>query len=251
LGGLPANTVSFSAYPNNTNNTNNGRPGTPDSDTSYNTALSSYDVAREDEDDFSEYTTNGAYTDGGDGFGTINGAVAVYDSARPDFPSPGPLTCPACGHRPINPVDYAESPGVVPTGGALASAASQGGMDALEELRLLKDQVGFFSLVFFFFLGGTLLDSFYGLRTLIPPSSFSSLALPCLFYPSPPLPYLPSFFMPYPYFFPLILILSLPSKNVIMLTTVRTPRSETSRASATPSPPETSRRKSQSRSREI
>ncbi|KAJ7279442.1 hypothetical protein C8J57DRAFT_1018852, partial [Mycena rebaudengoi] len=26
-------------------------------------------------------------------------------------------------------------------GGALASAASQGGMDALEELRLLKDQV--------------------------------------------------------------------------------------------------------------
>ncbi|KAJ7692771.1 hypothetical protein B0H17DRAFT_533990 [Mycena rosella] len=34
-----------------------------------------------------------------------------------------------------------ESPGVVPTGGALASAASQGGMDALEELRLLKDQV--------------------------------------------------------------------------------------------------------------
>ncbi|KAJ7021492.1 hypothetical protein C8F04DRAFT_1314187 [Mycena alexandri] len=36
---------------------------------------------------------------------------------------------------------YAESPGVVPTGGALASAATQGGMDALEELRLLKDQV--------------------------------------------------------------------------------------------------------------
>ncbi|KAJ7442563.1 hypothetical protein B0H11DRAFT_2251468 [Mycena galericulata] len=32
-------------------------------------------------------------------------------------------------------------PSVVPAGGALASAASQGGMDALEELRLLKDQV--------------------------------------------------------------------------------------------------------------
>jgi hypothetical protein len=81
LGGLPANTVSFSAYPNNTtNNTNNGHPGTPDSDTSYNTALSS--AAHEDAEDdfsFSEYTTNGAYTDGGDGFGTINGAVASYD----------------------------------------------------------------------------------------------------------------------------------------------------------------------------
>ncbi|KAJ7101453.1 hypothetical protein B0H15DRAFT_936561 [Mycena belliarum] len=48
--------------------------------------------------------------------------------------------CPACGHRAAN-FDYAESPGVVPAGGALASAASQGGMDALEELRLLKDQV--------------------------------------------------------------------------------------------------------------
>jgi hypothetical protein len=74
--------VSFSAYPNNTTNNNNGRPGTPDSDTSYNTALSSHDAAssaHEDEDDFSEYTTNGAYTDGGDGFGTINGGVASYD----------------------------------------------------------------------------------------------------------------------------------------------------------------------------
>ncbi|KAJ7279447.1 hypothetical protein C8J57DRAFT_1712509 [Mycena rebaudengoi] len=53
-------------------------------------------------------------------------------------------TCPACGHRPLIPLSddrYAESPGVVPAGGALASAASQGGMDALEELRLLKDQV--------------------------------------------------------------------------------------------------------------
>ncbi|KAJ7740159.1 hypothetical protein B0H16DRAFT_59309 [Mycena metata] len=39
------------------------------------------------------------------------------------------------------PYPYSESPGVVPTGGALASAATQGGMDALEELRLLKDQV--------------------------------------------------------------------------------------------------------------
>ncbi|KAJ7717441.1 hypothetical protein B0H16DRAFT_1700968 [Mycena metata] len=54
------------------------------------------------------------------------------------------------------PYPYTESPGVVPTGGALASAAlasaalasaalasaaTQGGMDALEELRLLKDQV--------------------------------------------------------------------------------------------------------------
>ncbi|KAJ7929688.1 hypothetical protein B0H13DRAFT_2652257 [Mycena leptocephala] len=79
LGGLPANTVSFSAYPNNTTNNNNGHSGTPDSDTSYDTALSSHDAAREDEDDFSEYTTNGAYTDSGDGFGTINGAVASYD----------------------------------------------------------------------------------------------------------------------------------------------------------------------------
>ncbi|KAJ7030951.1 hypothetical protein C8F04DRAFT_1397512 [Mycena alexandri] len=33
---------------------------------------------------------------------------------------------------------YAESPAVVPAGGALASAATQGGMNALEELRLLK-----------------------------------------------------------------------------------------------------------------
>ncbi|KAJ6632271.1 hypothetical protein B0H10DRAFT_1771599 [Mycena sp. CBHHK59/15] len=49
-------------------------------------------------------------------------------------------TCPACGHRPRH-YDFTESPGVVPAGGALASAASQGGMDALEELRLLKDQV--------------------------------------------------------------------------------------------------------------
>ncbi|KAJ7736685.1 hypothetical protein B0H16DRAFT_119083 [Mycena metata] len=42
---------------------------------------------------------------------------------------------------PPYPYPYTESPGVVPTGGALASAATQGGMDALEELRLLKDQV--------------------------------------------------------------------------------------------------------------
>ncbi|KAJ7714307.1 hypothetical protein B0H14DRAFT_3901808 [Mycena olivaceomarginata] len=70
-------------------------------------------------------------------------AVNGYSrSASPDSEA-GPLTCPQCGHRPLHfpGIDYAESPGVVPTGGALANAATQGGMDALEELRLLKDQV--------------------------------------------------------------------------------------------------------------
>ncbi|KAJ7718145.1 hypothetical protein B0H16DRAFT_1897710 [Mycena metata] len=51
------------------------------------------------------------------------------------------------GHTPSStngeypPYPYTESPGVVPTGGALGSAATQGGMDVLEELRLLKDKV--------------------------------------------------------------------------------------------------------------
>ncbi|KAJ7328691.1 hypothetical protein DFH08DRAFT_709343 [Mycena albidolilacea] len=71
--------------------------------------------------------------------------TALEDDGYPDFDftSSGPLTCPQCGHRPLHfsGFDYAESPGVVPTGGALANAATQGGMDALEELRLLKDQV--------------------------------------------------------------------------------------------------------------
>jgi osomolarity two-component system sensor histidine kinase NIK1 len=74
--------------------------------------------------------------------------TALEDDGYPDFDftSSGPLTCPQCGHRPLHfpGIDYAESPGVVPTGGALANAATQGGMDALEELRLLKDQVRFF-----------------------------------------------------------------------------------------------------------
>ncbi|KAJ6510922.1 hypothetical protein C8R45DRAFT_965573 [Mycena sanguinolenta] len=102
------------------------RPGTPDSESSYNTALE--DEA--DDDDSNSVTTpepNHRIDDYADFASFTNGS--------------GPLTCPACGHRPLKPVDYAESPGVVPTGGALANAATQGGMDALEELRLLKDQV--------------------------------------------------------------------------------------------------------------
>ncbi|KAJ7466206.1 hypothetical protein B0H11DRAFT_2307535 [Mycena galericulata] len=65
-------------------------------------------------DDESDKTTSG----GGDGGTHYTTLLATY---------------PACGHR--------AQPSVVPAGGALASAASQGGMDALEELRLLKDQV--------------------------------------------------------------------------------------------------------------
>ncbi|KAJ7482781.1 hypothetical protein FB451DRAFT_1029932 [Mycena latifolia] len=66
------------------------------------------------------------------------------DSYRTACDTPAALgTCNACGHRAAY-VDYAESPGVVPAGGALANAANQGGLDALEELRLLKDQVCFF-----------------------------------------------------------------------------------------------------------
>ncbi|KAJ7457509.1 hypothetical protein FB451DRAFT_1564296 [Mycena latifolia] len=63
------------------------------------------------------------------------------DSYRTACDTPAALgTCNACGHRAAY-VDYAESPGVVPAGGALANAANQGGLDALEEVRLLKDQV--------------------------------------------------------------------------------------------------------------
>ncbi|KAJ7266089.1 hypothetical protein C8J57DRAFT_384459 [Mycena rebaudengoi] len=52
--------------------------------------------------------------------------------------SPGRFACPACGHRPRHPFDYAEGPGDVPASGA--NAAPQG-TDALEELRLLNAQV--------------------------------------------------------------------------------------------------------------
>ncbi|KAJ7482787.1 hypothetical protein FB451DRAFT_1129767 [Mycena latifolia] len=73
---------------------------------------------------------------------TENGSPpGTPDSYRTACDTPAALgTCNACGHRAAY-VDYAESPGVVPAGGALANAANQGGLDALEELRLLKDQV--------------------------------------------------------------------------------------------------------------
>ncbi|KAF8180972.1 hypothetical protein K438DRAFT_1193054 [Mycena galopus ATCC 62051] len=59
-----------------------------------------------------------------------------YTDSEPDYtkvelhgiPSPGSLTCPACGYRPFY---CAESP----------ASGGNAGMDALEELRLLNDQI--------------------------------------------------------------------------------------------------------------
>ncbi|KAF7340757.1 hypothetical protein MSAN_02104200 [Mycena sanguinolenta] len=81
----------------------------------------------------SEASYNTAFEDK-DKAGAVEDSTALTSGA-------GQLTCPACGHRPLKPSDYAESAGIVPAGGALANAVTQGGMDALEELRLLKDQV--------------------------------------------------------------------------------------------------------------
>ncbi|CAK5277952.1 unnamed protein product [Mycena citricolor] len=103
---LPPTETDFSA--------NRARPGSPDS-------ISSYNTASED----------------------VEPLADVYHNDFRDFGSiAGPLTCPACGHRPLHRVwDQGESPGVVANGSALANLVKQGGMDALEELRLLKDQV--------------------------------------------------------------------------------------------------------------
>ncbi|KAF7329227.1 hypothetical protein MKEN_00183400 [Mycena kentingensis (nom. inval.)] len=117
---------------------------TPDSEASYNTAYEDIDGTDSDPStdteppprrrppSYAEFASNGI-------------PLAPYD---PDFTSTPPVaslaTCPHC-QRSRNPAaffaEYGESPGVVPTNGALANAVTQGGMDALEELRLLKDQV--------------------------------------------------------------------------------------------------------------
>ncbi|KAF7290756.1 hypothetical protein MIND_01316400 [Mycena indigotica] len=135
---------------------NRARPGSPDSESSYNTALE--DSIHLNGDSSSSSDTENtqprrapvegiSFTSYAD-FASNHGGIprAPYD---PDFTSTPPLaalpTCPACGHRSRNPAaffaEYGESPGVVTADGALASAVTQGGMDALEELRLLKDQV--------------------------------------------------------------------------------------------------------------
>ncbi|KAJ7619459.1 hypothetical protein FB45DRAFT_839951 [Roridomyces roridus] len=114
-------TPSLNGLPSNPDFATN-RPETPGTPSSYASAL----------DEFSFYTNGNGRNHSSDEETETNG----------DYTTPMG-TCPACGHRPLVGAyaDYAESPGVVPTGGALASAATQGGMDALEELRLLKDQV--------------------------------------------------------------------------------------------------------------
>ncbi|KAJ7666798.1 hypothetical protein DFH06DRAFT_1085968 [Mycena polygramma] len=131
LGGLPAN-------PHSTNGS--ARPSSPDSEASYNTAQESPDSDSDSQHPTPAHSPSAATTARiNDGFSYTSYPTSTSYTSQG---SPGPLTCPACGHRPIYGAgDYAESPGVVPAGGALASAASQGGMDALEELRLLKDQV--------------------------------------------------------------------------------------------------------------
>ncbi|KAF7333366.1 hypothetical protein MVEN_02352200 [Mycena venus] len=145
LTNLPPNTITSS-------NGHTTRPVSPDSEASYNTALEDDESSTPElhytngSSSDSDYTNgNGSSTDELPGY-TNHSREGTYThgSHMDGMPlmSPGPLTCPACGHRPLYPgLDYAESPGVVPTGGALANAATQGGMDALEELRLLKDQV--------------------------------------------------------------------------------------------------------------
>ncbi|KAK7012603.1 hypothetical protein R3P38DRAFT_3209162 [Favolaschia claudopus] len=88
------------------------------------------------EDDTPTYTT---YSSKGD----VDDAYHRYlRSMTSGMPSPsGQLTCPQCGHRPLLPLENFESPGVVPAGNVLTDAATQDGSDALEELRLLKNQV--------------------------------------------------------------------------------------------------------------
>ncbi|KAJ7440356.1 hypothetical protein B0H11DRAFT_2293007 [Mycena galericulata] len=146
---LPRTTATASNSNSNPEFANNrpATPGTPGSSSSYASAL---------EEQF--YAASHASNGNGrpyDDFGFSSSSSPSSADESDDTTSAGshyttPLaTCPACGHRAYHVngdaaggyVGYAESPGVVPTGGALASAASQGGMDALEELRLLKDQV--------------------------------------------------------------------------------------------------------------
>ncbi|KAJ7753613.1 hypothetical protein DFH07DRAFT_509925 [Mycena maculata] len=105
-------------------------PGTPGSASSYASALDEFYVAA---------SRRPNRTD--DEEGGYDGEERSATQSPREYTTPL-AACPACGHVVQTfYASYAESPGVVPTGGALASAASQGGMDALEELRLLKDQV--------------------------------------------------------------------------------------------------------------
>ncbi|KAJ7736677.1 hypothetical protein B0H16DRAFT_1891897 [Mycena metata] len=132
-----------------------------------------------------------------------------------------PQVAPTSRTRPTPyPYPYIESPGVFPTGGALASAATQGGMDALEELRLLKDQVGgrlqFYECLEYGCLGGgggaewraaacacsLSRGHLYRRRRALLPCLSLSLSLPALFPPSLSLPLVPpcsSYFSLFPF----------------------------------------------------
>ncbi|KAJ7435341.1 hypothetical protein B0H11DRAFT_2257302 [Mycena galericulata] len=107
-------------------------PGMPSSSSSYASALE-------------ESYTAASNTHGSAGNSTIDNNRRAYD----DFGFSSPLgddesdetTSGGGGGGSHYTTLLATYPAVVPAGGALTSAASQGGMDALEELRLLKDQV--------------------------------------------------------------------------------------------------------------
>ncbi|KAF7305398.1 hypothetical protein HMN09_00792200 [Mycena chlorophos] len=133
------------------------RPGSPDSESSYITALDELEPhsnGKSDSSGSSDTENPHPRRVSVEGFTSYHDFVAAFKAIPrmpydPDFGSTPPFaalpTCPQCGHRPRNPAAffaaYDESPGVVPVNGALASAVTQGGMDALEELKYLKDQV--------------------------------------------------------------------------------------------------------------